>query len=106
MAKSSDPTLKTDKGVYLSQHEATEKYVKSKDLVMVGFRVTRDVQKKIKDYVDSKAEEEKDHLKTLPPEDRKHYPRKYTTSNGRASVNTLLLRLLENEMNEKLAHYE
>lgn len=101
-----NPELMTNGKAYISQLAANDRYLEKKNLVMVGFRVTADTRDKIENYVKQQAEHENDTISALTAEEQQTYVRKYTTKKGRPSVNTLLLRLLEQEMGEDLAHYQ
>ena len=75
--------------VLKSQMDAVARYEKAHPTKTIGIRVTPEAKKLIDEYVTRKAKEENKN-----PTQR----RKYSTDLGRPSLNTLIIRLLEDEM--------
>ncbi len=69
---------------------------------MIGTRLTLDAVGILEKHLAEKAAEENAAVSSLPEGQRAAYSRKYTTDDGRPSLNTLIVRLLSDEVGADL----
>ena len=86
-----------------SRNEDYKRWAEENPSKMFGFRLPESSCDKLNAFMAEKAAEERQRIATLPEEERSKAVRRYTTDNGRASVQTLLVRLLSEEVGEDLS---
>ena len=86
-----------------SRNEDYKRWAEENPSKMFGFRLPESSCDKLNAFMAEKAVEERQRIAALPEEERSKAVRRYTTDNGRASVQTLLVRLLSEEVGEDLS---
>lgn len=69
---------------------------------MIGTRLTLDAVEILEKHLAEKAAEENAAVSSLPKVQQAAYARKYTTEDGRPSLNALIVRLLSDEVGKDL----